>query len=1075
MSYRYYANKQNPLALWMMDDSSPYQEYSGRGLVAATKSGTAANAVASSVVSSAIFSSVFSSTAQAEYNSPVFIQGKEKDPFVLEAWLYPIMKSTGYESQKYRENLAIQPSAEGATTLWTNRWFGGTGGGTNVVSAAGAIIGSLGFRKTWTSGDPAGADVGMSYRLNGVVPGQAYTFSAYVRASWATTQHCFLEWRDVGGGLISTSDGVRTATTANSTQRVSISATAPTGTSYASFNFGPYPNTAVAIPVGATLDLDGVLIEKGSTLNPYFDGSYTGNEWAGTAHNSVSRTMTKVSRVNYALDPEATSYGSLINNVGAGTFDSVVDTTIFNSGTGSLKLTANASNSIGAKFMIPGNTGLVAGDVVRWSLWVRSSIAINSITAYWERLTPTYTGGIASNTYTIAANTWTQVTGQLTVSAAQAAAGNWGFGFFSNATVYAIGQSVWMDTGLIEINTSALGTFFSGGTSGAEWSGAANASPSYLLASSADQQVLSHNNAYDGLTVNGTKVAFTTEYLTSGKARVEYDMQTLKAVHAVGVHNGNKNELYINGTLVGSVELTDDQKNDQYIATDGKLYSGMTASSQNVAINGVAIYQFMSPDDIRAHFTAGRRFINQDKVVPGFNGVSVDLTGANEYMNAVWAEKAQFQEATINNVIISDTKVTPYFLNGTSQAGSWTVGAPIDSLGQTSIYGVAVDWSGSGITVDVSLDGVTWTAAKRGELVSIIAEGFNPTDKDLNVRVSFAGGRTDDYEYLDSLTVTGYNSNSITTQVTRPITATYPSLVRGNYEPMEYNDRNGVLLNGGRLNMVPDTALDAPAVRTVELWIKPTSPNYKILVPGTMYRNGALATSLPVGEWSLVHITTPNGVNINSLLPDPSFESGTAPYSSGSNGTVAVDTTRFHSGVQSMKITTTAAGSNITASGSLISNVLGADKIYASGWVYLDPANTGSGAGLRVTGTGQTLATNTLVTTKGQWVYTAFSVPTLGTTGTAILTLVNPNGAGDKVWWDDLQFSTSMDVSGDAIVGQMSFYPTVLTTTQMTAIHRSYTGYPIYRAVDAAAISLVEPASPVKIYAYDWSITGAGG
>lgn len=450
----------------------------------------------------------------------------------------------------------------------------------------------------------------------------------------------------------------------------------------------------------------------------------------------------------------------------------------------------------------------------------------------------------------------------------------------------------------------------------------------------ADQKVLSHASAYDGLTINGNIVSFSTQYLTTGTCKVSYDIQHRRAVHVVGTHNANKNELYVNGELVASLELTDEQKEDSYVATDGKLYTGQTTSTHRVLLNAVAVYRQLGPDDILDNFNKGRIVFGQDNVVSGYGGEALDLTGSNEYMYEEWVERGDFMDGVLTNVAVDNFRLTPAFVAGASIAGSWRTVLPLDASGFTSIYGAVLDWSGENLAVDVSFDGITWTPVVKGELITLIPNGFNPaTGGDLEVRASFAGGRTDDAEYLESISVTGYVDNVITKSATRTMTVSHPSIVMENREPVEYDDRNGIYLDGGTLTIAATTDTDAPAVRTVEVWVKPIAGTLtKSFSGGTTYLNGlADATAPRVGEWSLQHFA------------------------------LAADVT------------------------------------------------------------------------------------------------------------------TSITLSGDVIIGQVSLYDTALSAADVLDIYRGYVGYVVYRESDSAAIAIAEPASPVKSYDYDWAITGAGG
>ena len=375
--------------------------------------------------------------------------------------------------------------------------------------------------------------------------------------------------------------------------------------------------------------------------------------------------------------------------------------------------------------------------------------------------------------------------------------------------------------------------------------------------STGDQQILSHGTSFDGLTINGKVIRFGTSYATTGDAFCDYDLIEYQKAHVVCIHNADQNQLWINGQLVAHVDITDAQKADSYIAAaDGFLNSGYTTSTQEIAMNGVAIYPTLSGDQIAQNYLAGNDTIGQKRVAPQYSGVpfNLDAGSGSIFFDNKWVNSTDFELGLKNNVEYASDQINPSYEAGLSVAGSWTVGIPLDAQGDTSIYGVMVQWSGKDVTVDTSLDGITWTAATSGALVSIISSGYDPTGKDLQVRVNFSGGLADDPAYLESLTVIGLRNNTVANISTRSVTVTSPAVLRGDYEPTLYRDDNGANLHGGTLTIGADSTADPQVARTVEVWIKPISGTPTITGGSfTKYRNGSADTTIPIGEWSLLH------------------------------------------------------------------------------------------------------------------------------------------------------------------------------------------------------------------------------
>lgn len=372
-----------------------------------------------------------------------------------------------------------------------------------------------------------------------------------------------------------------------------------------------------------------------------------------------------------------------------------------------------------------------------------------------------------------------------------------------------------------------------------------------------DQKLMSHASAYDGLTINGTVVSFSTHYLTADPCVCSFDLQIPRAAHVAGIHTAEQNFLYVNGVLVDNQYLTDAQKVDSYVATDGKLYAGESASNQKVAMNAAAFYAIANGDTFALNFDAGRRVVPQAQIAPQFGGKVFNMAAASgaQFLERTWAVASDFRQGLIDDIAIDTDAIYPQYIDGLSVAGSWTIGVPLDGTGATSIYGVMAEWSAVGVTVESSIDGISWDTAVSGELIPDITNGMDPTGLDLQLRFSFAGGLANDPAFIESVTVIGFTANTFQNSEMRTITAGHPAVLRKDYEPIEYREDNGVNLQGATLTIGADSSASPTNLRTLELWIKPTATP-SIGVSGTQYRNGAVDSTIPLGQWSLIHIVT---------------------------------------------------------------------------------------------------------------------------------------------------------------------------------------------------------------------------
>lgn len=375
-----------------------------------------------------------------------------------------------------------------------------------------------------------------------------------------------------------------------------------------------------------------------------------------------------------------------------------------------------------------------------------------------------------------------------------------------------------------------------------------------------EQKVLSSASNYDGITINGTIVKFSTKYLTAPEAAVTHDIQTKRNVHIVGVHLRDKNQLFVDGELVGEVTLTDAQKADSFVVGDGKLWMGTCAATQKIAVNAVAIYATgLSDSIVKAHFNAARRTTLIQTVAPTFTGVRypMSLNLADTFVRQLWSTDEDWKIGTLNDVTLVDSQIVPQLAAGVSVAGNWQVALPLDQSGLTSVYGLAMHWDGDGVVIEASLDGSTWETAIKGKKLALIPNAFDPTNKDLFIKASFSGGITDDPSYLDNLFVVGFTTGVMPNIGGRDTTFADPASPMNDYQPIEMRDDWGVSLNGGSVSISADSSPSPQAMFSMNIWLKKlTTTDPTISVTGaTAYKNGAAGGTLNQGEWVMYTLT----------------------------------------------------------------------------------------------------------------------------------------------------------------------------------------------------------------------------
>lgn len=69
--------------------------------------------------------------------------------------------------------------------------------------------------------------------------------------------------------------------------------------------------------------------------------------------------------------------------------------------------------------------------------------------------------------------------------------------------------------------------------------------------------------------------------------------------------------------------------------------------------------------------------------------------------------------------------------------------------------------------------------------------------------------------------------------------------------------------------------------------------------------------------------------------------------------------------------------------------------------------------------------------------------------------------------------SAPIVISGDGVVGMVSFYPTALSATDVANVYASYTGIRKFVTSENNSIGVTEPATVVDIYTHDWQIVAS--
>jgi hypothetical protein len=184
------------------------------------------------------------------------------DGFTLDDSLKGVL--AGYTTTTTRTNLVTNPNFETNTTGWV-----AASGATNTRTSAQSVFGSWSISQTRNS-TTGNLSIQSDPRIS-VTAGTTYILSVYFRRDYSTTRTTNLRmfYYNASGILLASTTTAVTPPAQNIWGRLSVSTTAPANTATVFVDV-----QVINAIVGETIYADGWLLENGSTLLPYFDGTY---------------------------------------------------------------------------------------------------------------------------------------------------------------------------------------------------------------------------------------------------------------------------------------------------------------------------------------------------------------------------------------------------------------------------------------------------------------------------------------------------------------------------------------------------------------------------------------------------------------------------------------------------------------------------------------------------------------------------------------------------------------------------------------------------------------------------------
>lgn len=212
-----------------------------------------------------------------------------------------------------RRNLVTNPAARTDLAGWAPAGGGGAAATLARVSgpAAGAPVNAYMHMTVTTAGTWFRAVTPTP--VGSVTPGRPYTLSTYLRgAPTASNFRLIMAWKTADGVTISPDSTSASLPVTSTMTRVSFTATAPDGASYAVLSLGRQSGA-----VGNFIDFTAVQFEEAAAATEYFDGDTLNGagyatEWEGPTNSSPSRVFPRLMPTP-GVDANATAYWTVTN------------------------------------------------------------------------------------------------------------------------------------------------------------------------------------------------------------------------------------------------------------------------------------------------------------------------------------------------------------------------------------------------------------------------------------------------------------------------------------------------------------------------------------------------------------------------------------------------------------------------------------------------------------------------------------------------------------------------------------------------------------------------------------------
>lgn len=572
--------------------------------------------------------------------------------------------------------------------------------------------------------------------------------------------------------------------------------------------------------------------------------------------------------------------------------------------------------------------------------------------------------------------------------------------------------------------------------------------PDYV---SKENLVFGRTGVFDGITFDGDAICFTTKYQKTGESRVVfYPESESKVYYVVGIHELNRNILYVDGKFAGSTDITKEQMLDSYsFSSETSIICSGYSSKFN---SGLSPSDILSPGELLAPAGSDAVFLGLIPslflipststipsgppgagLIPSFGLYPGTSTIPAKASNSL----APASEPNNNSMIVDGFAIYKNSISSTIVQNHYLQGSQVlDPRFFTNAAGGAyfdLNDSASTVVSDNLFSSVgAWRSGVFSGAVNIGSYLYPSRDSlGLSVYSEWKYGSYMNYGIISGSKIEWQEDGQIVVQTSIDSEATWQNAINGAVIPgliNGYNSNNNsfsvkIIFAGGVSSVAVVKSL------RLKIYTKSDVANSN----GTQFFQPAVNTVLATGTYDEIKRDLRAGATINS----------------------------GHGIITPYNVSETLAGM------STISMWVKINELTQTPFTVIDARSAGVAAQGFIRWSGNFWESSFGVVYVNGLPASIDMVPNRHYMLTFVLSSLTSNATtiGAKF---DLTEKSKMQVQS------LSTFQTSLTAVQISELYQSYIGVPAARVFDSSLINVVDSSTAPRIYAHNWSITSAG-